>query len=194
MGVTNNVYSVKSFEDFQENKKYDIIICVNTLHHLLDLELFYTKIKEHLKQDGKIFIHDVCSDLFSEINGVFVLFLRTILRYTDNIKYFEKFKNENLNNRLDNIVLEWQNETEDTKQSYNDHCHSTEEIIDFITGKFTEILYKQYGGILMRLLSGLRGEVSNLEKLSEKLIEIENFLLHKKIIKPYTYTFIGQLK
>lgn len=124
--------------------------------------MFYTKIKEHLKQDGKIFIRDVCSDLFSEINGVFVLFLRTILRYTDNIKYFEKFKNENLNKRLDNIVLEWQNEKEDSKQSNNDHCHSTEEIIDFITGKFTEILHKQYCSILMRLLGGLRGEVSNL--------------------------------
>ena len=92
------------------------------------------------------------------------------------------------------FILEWQNETEDTKQSYNDHCHSTEEIIDFVIGKFTEIWYKQYSGILMRVLGGLRGEVSNLEKLSELLMEIENFLLHKKNSKPYTNTITGQLK
>ena len=46
----------------------------------------------------------------------------------------------------------------------------------------------------MRVLGGLRGEVSNLEKLSELQMEIENFLLHKKNSKPYTNTITGQLK
>lgn len=85
LGVTNNIYSVKSLEDFQENKKYDIIVCVNTLHHLLDLELFYTKIKEHLKQDGNIFIYIMYVQFIFVDKWVFALFLRTILRYIDNL-------------------------------------------------------------------------------------------------------------
>ena len=145
-------------------------------------------------KNKKIFISDVSPDLFLETNGLFVLLIMTILRFTKNIYYFEDLKISNINLELEKIIFEWQNETDNLDQSYHDHYHSTQEIVNFLKDNFSGILYKEYGGILMRLLGGLRGKISLLKELSEKLIGFEKLLLDKKIIGPYSYTFIGKLK
>jgi len=192
--LTKNSYYVNSLEDLERNKKYDIITCVNSLHHLTDLDLFYSKVKKYLKPNGQVFIYDVSPDLFSEINGSFVLLIRTLLMFTEKVKYFENFKVLDMDTKFKKILYEWQNEIDDLKkQSHNDHYHSTPEIISFLKNKFVEISYKQYGGILMRLLGGLRGDISLQKKLSKQLIDFEKLLINKKLINPYTYSFIGKL-
>lgn len=194
LNITNNSYYVKSLEGFKKNKKYDIVTCVNTLHHLTDLNIFYLRVKGHLKPNGKIFVHDVSPDLFSEVNAVFVLLIRTVLGFTHEVQYFEDFTTSDISEQLEAIIYEWQNETDNKKQSYYDHYHPTQEIIAFLKNKFAEISYKQHGGILMRLLGGLRGEMSLLKRLSEQLMTLEKLLIDKRLIGPYNYTFIGELR
>ncbi len=192
--IDKNSYFYTSLENYNVAKKYDVITCVNTLHHLRNLETFFKKVRAHLKHNGTIFIHDVSSDIFSETNGAFVLLLRTIFNFGNKIKYFEGFKSLNISKRLEMIIHEWQNETDEGKQSYCDHRHSSEEIKSFLCRKFRKTYYKEEGGILMRFLGGLRGKKRALRKISRELIDLEKTLLMKKIIAPYTYTFIGKLK
>jgi len=192
--ITKNSYRIEKLESFRGNKKYDIITCVNTLHHLTNLNLFYSKIKDYLKPGGKIFIHDVSPDLFLEMNGIFVLLIRKILRFTDKVKYFEDFKTSDIQVNLKKIIYEWQNETDDLKQSHHDHYHSTPEIVSFLRNKFVEVSYKQQGGILMRLLGGLRGDMFELKRLARELIAFEKLLIDRRLITPYNYTFIGKIK
>ena len=194
LGITKNSYFCSSVEDFKSAKKYDIITCVCTLHHLRDLGIFFKKVKAHLKPKGRIFVHDVTSDLFSETNGAFVLFLRTIFNVNDKVKYFEGFKSADLSQRLESIVHEWQEETDGGKQSCCDHFHGSKELKAFLDRKFCKLEYSERSGILMRFLGGLRGEKRVLRKTAQALINLEKMLLQKKIITPYTYTFIGKLK
>jgi 2-polyprenyl-3-methyl-5-hydroxy-6-metoxy-1,4-benzoquinol methylase len=194
LGVTKNSYFCASVEEYKTTKKFDVITCVNTLHHMRDLENFFKKVKAHLKPGGRVFIHDVTSDLFSETNGAFVLLLRTIFNLNDKIKYFEGFKSASLSKRLEEIVYEWQQETDKGKQSCCDHFLSSKELKAVLDRKFRRISYKEEGGILMRFLGGLRGEKQALREIAKELIDLEELFLLKKIITPYTYTFIGKLK
>jgi 2-polyprenyl-3-methyl-5-hydroxy-6-metoxy-1,4-benzoquinol methylase len=194
LNISQNQYIVGGIESFRSEKKYDIITCVNTLHHLTDLKLFLLKVKKHLKPKGKIFISDVSSDSFSELNGAFVLLARIILETTDGIRYFEKMDDSELGAQLKNIVYEWRNETDNRKQSAHDHFYSTSVIISFLRTNFTTIYFKSHGGMLMRLLGGLRGNRNSMRKLSVRLVALEDLLLKKKLLNPYTYTFAGEFK
>jgi hypothetical protein len=54
---------------------------------------------------------------------------------------------------------------------------------------FVQKAYDEYGGILTRLLGGIRGE--NVNKISNILINNEILLLKNKLIEPYCYRFVG---
>ena len=46
--INKNSYYINSLENFKSNKQYDIITCINTLHHLTNLDIFCSKIKKYL--------------------------------------------------------------------------------------------------------------------------------------------------
>jgi 2-polyprenyl-3-methyl-5-hydroxy-6-metoxy-1,4-benzoquinol methylase len=192
--IDKNTYFINSIENFKSKKKYDIITCVNSLHHINNLELFILKIKKYLKKEGRVFIYDVSSDKFSKVNASFILLIRIILESTKNIYYFEKFKDLDIDIKLKKIVYEWQNETEGGKQSIHDHFNSTHKIISYLTNSFEQVYFKKGGGILTRLLGGLRGNIISIEKLANQLIYFEELLIKEKIIQPYFYTYIGKNK
>jgi len=192
--VVKNKYFIGGIESFTAEKKYDIIACVNTLHHLTDLRLFYKRTKELLKPNGRIFISDVSSDLFSEQNAFCVLLTRTILEVTRGIYYFEEARTNDMERTLEKIVYEWKNETDDGAQSVHDHFNSTPKIMSFLRAKFRCMYFRTHGGILMRLLGGLRGNSVAMQRLAKRLMNVEELMLRRKMIKPYTYTFVGKLK
>lgn len=192
-GLTKNNYAVESLENFATNEKFDYVVCVNSLHHLTDLELFYTKVRQYLKPEGKLFINDVCSDYFDTNNAILVLIIRTILQETEKINYFEKFRTNDFDKQIEGLLLEWQNETDDIKQSVHDHAHTSDEILWILNNQFMKIDYKLNSSFLMRLLGGLRGKNEDIENLIKQLIRIEKSLLERKLVQPYTYTFIGKI-
>ncbi|MFA5089587.1 MAG: class I SAM-dependent methyltransferase [Candidatus Omnitrophota bacterium] len=192
--ITKNEYHLKSLEDFSSNEEYDIVSCVHTLHHFTDLDVFYKKVRMYLKKEGMIFIQDVSPEQFSETNAGFVLLIKEILKLTDNIRFVPDSKALGLSARLQHTIYEWRNETDNLAQSHHDHWHSSKRILAFLRKRFIEVFYKETGGMMMRLLGGLRGEMPRLERMAQQLIALEKLLLDRKIIKPYGYTFIGKIK
>jgi len=187
-GVKNR-YEVSSAEDFKSGKKYDVVVCVNALHHIVDLNTFKKNVDSYLKDKGSIFIYDVCPDRFSIYNAAHVLIIESLLGEFG--AYYMRYSPAfNLEKKLERILLEWKNETDNKKQSVNDHSHSTDFILNFLEKNFKRIHYSEYGGILMRLLGGIR--VKHPKKITAMLIKAEEILLKKKIISPYCYCFIGR--
>jgi len=191
--IIRNQYFVQNIDKYVTDKKFDVICCVNSLHHFTNLEGFSKTVISLLKPDGFLYIYDVCSDRFDEKNAALVMLIRTILVETKNVSYFENFDSEDINSDFEKILFEWQEETDDLKQSEHDHAHGTDEILNCLRENFKTISYVEHGGILMRLLGGLRGNLDDMEKLSKKLISIEQYFLKKTLIKPYTYSYIGKV-
>jgi 2-polyprenyl-3-methyl-5-hydroxy-6-metoxy-1,4-benzoquinol methylase len=53
LGVKVN-FSVDAFESVQLHKKYDLILCIGTLHHTEDARANFLRMAAHLKPDGRI--------------------------------------------------------------------------------------------------------------------------------------------
>lgn len=49
-----------SIEDYNFNKKYDIVVMINVLEHCFDMNLIFKKIKSILKDDGLFIFSDTC--------------------------------------------------------------------------------------------------------------------------------------
>jgi 2-polyprenyl-3-methyl-5-hydroxy-6-metoxy-1,4-benzoquinol methylase len=187
---STNAYRVASLENFRSRKKYDVIACVNTLHHIRDLTDFSKTINTYLKHDGLIFIHDVSPDYFGMRNASYVLTIQLLLSLTGQF-YQSDTPGNDFQKNIGRIIQEWQNETEDVKQSVNDHVRGTDDILAFLNRSFRKIHYSaNAGGILMRLLGGIRGE--NSEAIGNMLINLENYLLEQQLISPYTYCFVAK--
>lgn len=154
--VRRNQYMCSSLEDFKVTDKYDFAVCINSLHHFTDLNLFAEKTNLALKRKGQLFVYDVCPDRFDKRNASYVLLIELILSLAD--KYYSKIDLKNHENRLIEIMNENINETEGAKQSVNDHFHDSESILRFLKKKFTQKHYSEHCGILTRLIGGIRGE------------------------------------
>jgi 2-polyprenyl-3-methyl-5-hydroxy-6-metoxy-1,4-benzoquinol methylase len=185
-GVTNNEYLTSDFESLHVAHRYDMVVCINSLHHFVDLDLLCTKVNEHMTDEGRLFICDVCPDEFGVENAGYVLTIENLLSAAN---AFYKNSTENSQERLLNILNEWRNETNDSKQSLHDHFHSTKDILCVLRKSFVEQSYAGYGGILSRILGGIRGD--QCESIGRQLIKLEEVLLINKLIKPYSYCFVG---
>ncbi len=64
-GVEINFYQ-DDFNDFtiQENQKYDLIMCLGSLHHVKELEHCFSTIKNSLKPDGYVILNEYIGDCF----------------------------------------------------------------------------------------------------------------------------------
>lgn len=184
-----NTYRVASLQGFKSKKKYDVIACVNSLHHITNLTDFSKLINTYLKRDGLIFVHDVCPDYFELRNASYVLMAQLLLSLTGHF-YQNEMVGKNIQENMARIIQEWQSETEDVKQSVNDHAHNTDDILPFLNSSFRRVHYSENGGgILMRLLGGIRGD--NIETIANFLINLEQYLLEQRLISPYTYCFVA---
>jgi len=186
-GVTNNEYICSAFETFDCHDEYDFVVCINSLHHFIDLEKFCNKCRNLLSKKGSIYIYDVCPDRFNINNATYVYLIELILSKTNN--FYKECNYLNVKEALNRILDEWQSETESLKQSIHDHAHDTETILKCLRKNFIEKDYSEHGGILTRLLGGIRGP--SIESLGKALIEVEKVLLEENMIAPYNYCFVG---
>ena len=161
---------------------------MNSLHHFRDLQQFCDKVSEYLSNDGALFVYDVCPDRFNLGNASYVLLIELLLSLTNN--FYAERKCIDIEATLNEILYEWQNETDNLKQSANDHYHDTETILASLRKNFTEKSYSEHGGVLNRLLGGIRGDYT--ETIGKHLIKIEKIFLQKKLIAPYSYCFEGE--
>lgn len=184
-----NIYNVFSVNDFKSKQKYEVIVCINTLHHFDNLNAFKKLVNSYLKKNGLIFLYDACPDRFNTNNAACVLIIELLLTELG-LYYLKADVRGNIADMLEKILFEWKNETEDKKQSVNDHYYPTDYILNFLNKTFKKIQYSEHGGILIRLLGGLR--IKHPEKIVKRLIEAEELLLKKGIISPHSYCFIGK--
>lgn len=162
-----------------EEKNYDVIVIRNVLHHLINIDSLYNKLKIVLKDNGKVLVDDAlpCGKVEALFTGILLFILPTDIPY--NKKFQRVFKNRHILKRTQGLV---------------DACNSTpfegatgKESIIYLNNYFKKIRYKTFASFIGAITSHLKISVS----LSLFLLKILNFfdqlLINLRVLKGTGY-------
>lgn len=154
---------------FKLDKKYDLIICSGSLHHVKELEHFYSTVYNHLNTEGLFIFNEYIGSCYTIYSEEHVDIINKVLNTLPQEAVLKTFENVTINNAL-NI-----DPSEAVRSSL---------IMPLIPNYF-DIKYKSnMGGFLLHPIYPLLNKNYNLENIIKLLLLFEDILMAKKVFSP----------
>jgi len=150
------------------NKIYDVIVIRNVLHHLLNLESLFLKLKNMLRGNGRILVDDAlpCGKKEALLTGILLTLLPTDIPYTQKLRRI--FKKGQILKRTQGLV--------DACGASPFEGVSGEESVIYLKRSFKQLSYKSFAAFVGTVTAHLK--LSNpFKKLLLKFLNFVDILL-----------------
>jgi 2-polyprenyl-3-methyl-5-hydroxy-6-metoxy-1,4-benzoquinol methylase len=195
-------YKTTSFGEFNCDKKFDVIVCVGSLHHMLNLDEVLVKINRILKKDGLFLCYEPNHEEWRFDDSAQVALIRELLAITGhwhepsiirgNLSLKEK--KHKFEEQLSDIHEEYLHERDKNEeyQSPNDNHVCGSQIIASLRKHFNELVYGNGFSFIYRMLGGIRGEESTIKKIADLLYIYDRLGVEQGYMRPNAFYFVGR--
>ena len=179
-----------------ENQKFDAVVFLGALHHFKEQKQVMTKVKQLLKLDGIILVHEPTRDRVTQGNAAFYYFIKTLLSVNNGFYHktdIPKDKTEmNEAIKIEFNKLKYEDEDGSKLQSVNDNEAGYTEMYKALKENFEELKLQDRYAFFHEIIGGLRfDEVTNIN-LARYLRDMDNFFCKNGVLQATEFFFIGK--
>jgi ubiquinone/menaquinone biosynthesis C-methylase UbiE len=185
--LTNIIYKQTDFNDFILNEnEFDYINAFGTIHHIENLEHFFSQVQKGLKKEGIMIIREYVGPNYLQYTDEQLALVNSLLKLLpDELKYLQNRKDiKNIENRISKKELMQLDPTESVRSA---------DLVKVMNDYFEVIEFHKTGGtILHPLLNGIAGNFDSDprgDKVLQELINIEKSLINSNLL-PSDFVYI----
>jgi len=177
-------------------EKFDVIVFVGALHHFANQDEVMKRVKQLLKKDGVIIVHEPTRDRVTLRNAAVVNLIKVLLSVNQN--YFEEFgipqDSDAIRAEAEKTFSKMRYETESgaKAQSVNDNEAGYEQMYPALKNNFEQIEFSNRYAFFHELIGGLRYNEETNFKMAKYLKEIDTYFCQLGIIDYTEFYFTGR--
>ena len=188
---------VNAINQQSEQKKFDAVVFLGSLHHFSDIAKVSVEAKKILRTGGLFVCHEPTRDRVTRHNAMFIYFLRVVLSHTN--QFFKEYPAVSdhviFEREIEKIFQEYRYEDAEggKKQSVHDNDSGFKDMMPVLEKEFQALYFQERSAFFHENIGGLRSDSDAKNyQLARFLKEFDNYLCKSGFLQSIEFFFVGR--